>query len=270
MIPKKIFFFWAGKKLSWMRYMTFYSFRKLNPDWSMTLCLCNNDVGQKPWKSREVQDFTNFTGVDYMEKIKALNISIENVTELNELNPVHRSDVFRWKHLAENGGFYSDTDILYIKPIDEYYQKAKSAGVVLCNHSYHSIGFLGCSKSNRFFSEVYKHTLKRLARGIVYTSRYQSFGNEAVNAVYPPRRGFASECGFPEYKFYNNSMSLVYPYKWRDVDKIFNECNSLLPSDCIGIHWYAGAGISQKMNNLLNEMNYKTHLNTFTYFARKI
>ena len=50
-----MYFYWGGSAMSWMRYMTLYSFRKMNPDWEMVLCLASVDVDR--WVHRK-QDFS--------------------------------------------------------------------------------------------------------------------------------------------------------------------------------------------------------------------
>jgi len=62
MIPKRMFFYWSGNDLSWMRYMTLYSFRKMNPNWEIILYLSDNVNKIKTWNSGEEQDFLNYTG----------------------------------------------------------------------------------------------------------------------------------------------------------------------------------------------------------------
>ena len=46
-IPKRIFFYWGGSDMSWMRYMTLYSFRKMNPDWEVILYVSDNNQKEK-------------------------------------------------------------------------------------------------------------------------------------------------------------------------------------------------------------------------------
>ena len=36
-IPKIVHFYWGNEKLSYLRYMSVYSFRKLNPDWKIKI-----------------------------------------------------------------------------------------------------------------------------------------------------------------------------------------------------------------------------------------
>ena len=77
MINKTMTFFWSGEKLSWLRYMTLYSFRKLNPDWVMELHLSKPIHNlDKKWSTREVQDNFSSISKDSIDKIYDLDINI--------------------------------------------------------------------------------------------------------------------------------------------------------------------------------------------------
>ena len=74
MINKTMTFFWSGEKLSWLRYMTLYSFRKLNPDWVMELHLSKPIHNlDKKWSTREVQDNFSSISKDSIDKIYDLD-----------------------------------------------------------------------------------------------------------------------------------------------------------------------------------------------------
>ena len=78
MIPKTMKFFWGNETLSWMRYMTLYSFRKLNPDWKIELHLCPpSTIKYKTWLDGVQQDFFNFSGRDFTDKLNSLDIELK-------------------------------------------------------------------------------------------------------------------------------------------------------------------------------------------------
>jgi hypothetical protein len=129
-IPKRMTFFWAGKTISWLRYMTLYSFVKLNPDWDVHLVTSNAKVKDKEWECHNEQDF--MTKVedknDYYYLIKKLKITITNwkmeypfqkrIKTWNDISPPHKCDFLEWKTLSNEGGYFSDMDILYLRPMD--------------------------------------------------------------------------------------------------------------------------------------------------------
>ena len=108
--------------------MTLYSFRKMNPDWEIVLYISSNDIKNKGWKSYENQDYHQYKGDNYFNKLKDLNIKIEKAEfpkeiqeKLKNISPIHESDLFRYYQLYLNGGFYCDMDVLFFKPIDNFY-----------------------------------------------------------------------------------------------------------------------------------------------------
>ena len=119
-MKKTMTFFWSGEKLSWLRYMTLYSFRKLNPDWVMELYLSKTvkNLDEK-WATREVQDNFSSISEDNIDKIYDLDINVIEHIPQRHIHPAHNSDLFQWSWLGENSGFYSDMDILFIRPIDD-------------------------------------------------------------------------------------------------------------------------------------------------------
>ena len=282
-IKKVMHFFWGNSQISWMRYMTLYSFRMLNPDWKMILFLVKpNGAITKTWLDTPTQDFHNFIGQDYFEKIKDLDIEIVN-WELTDsfpgVNPAtvgasHKSNFFKWNQLANISGFYCDLDVLFVKPIRILYLYCRESDVVIAHHSYYSIGLLGSSGNNNFFRDVYQHTFKNYD-----PKEYQSAGVQSIHGwsrellrpdmeIYLSYRAF--EKHYKELKFYNLDMSWIYPWLWNQMEKVFGERHIKLPDKCIGIHWYAGAAISQKYNNIMNESNFMKFENTYSHFAQKV
>ena len=180
-IPKRIFFFWCSNSMSWMRWLSLASFRRLNPDWQVDLYLCKpNKVNTKTWKDYNKQDFFNFDGRNYLMKVQDLGINL-HLWDLDQVGQkglsktvgaIQKSDLFRWQKLAQQGGIYADTDILFTRPIDEYYETIKNQDTVLCyRNRYFLIGLMASAPGNQFFSKLFAH-------GITHTSNagYQAAG----------------------------------------------------------------------------------------------
>ena len=283
MIPKRMYFFWSGATLSWMRYMTLYSFRKFNPDWEMILCLSKNTATEKSWTTPEVQDFSNYSGNNYFEKISDLSIQTETVEfpadfKINIVSPVHESDLYRYYKLYNNGGFYSDMDILYFRPMNDFYNEMVGNGIdtVLYHcHSYAAIGFLGAKEGNSFYKDLFSY-----ATNIESVSAYQAFGVgliyqfceieknrisiNCISDVLKSKYENLNICSIPDF--------LVYQYDWTQISKIFSEAYNInkFNSKAIGYHWYAGSSIAQGYNKLLNENNYIEHKTTFSELVKEV
>lgn len=270
--------------MSWMRYMTLYSFRKLNPDWQMTLYLSEpNGINSKTWIDSPMQDFHNFTGRDFFHRIKDLDVSVEKweLTDFpdnvdpNKIGASHKSNFFKWWKLSRVSGFYCDLDVLFVKPIDELYEQCKQSDVVISHTNYFSIGLLGSSGQNRFFHDIYKHTFQSYN-----PKEYQSAG---VMSLHSWCKQIAEDKEIPIYlcyslirrlyrplRFFNMPMSWIYPWLWNQMDHVFRKSHKGVSAECVGIHWYAGAEVSQRYNNILDESNVAKYQNTFSHFARDI
>ena len=287
-IPRKMHFFWANESMSWMRYMTLLSFRKLNPDWEIELHLCRpNEIKHKPWADEPIQDFFNFSGTDYIKEARKLDITVkqwdlegcDGANWRDIVCPSQKSNFFKWQKLATDGGFYSDLDILYLRPMDDYYEKVKDCDLVICyRNRYFSIGFLGSSPGNKFYKDIFQNAFDTYDG-----NRYQTVGVENVYTFLkkisntPPQIEPSQidlwrliEKHYPDIKAYNNRMELVYPWSFDEMEEVFNCKHTNIPDDCIGIHWYAGDKLSQEFNNLLTKENYRDFDNTFCYFADKV
>lgn len=277
MIPKRIFFYWENNKMSWMRYMTLYSFRKMNPDWQMDLYYDDAPISTAPAfiEAGRKQDYCNFNGIDYSSRIKDLNINLikwnteeVDINKFKDITPSGKSNVFKWHQLYKYGGVYADMDILFFKSIDELYNQWNNdnIGVVICQTKYLSIGLMASTPNNDFFKDIFYNTFK-----FEYHTQYQTYG--VVN-VYDLYSGISksevlsvAKEKYPHLKMYNLPMEVVYHFNHRDVGKCFDNNNTIeiseFPENAIGYHWYAGGSVCQKHNNLLNHENYMNYNSLF-------
>lgn len=281
MIPKKIFFFWGDTNISWLRYMTLKSFKALNPSWKITLYLSSSSEFTKTWEEKNEQDFFSYTGEDYFSKIKQLGIKIDSwdfdkrelrrFPHLKKITPSQKSNFFKWYKLATEGGIYADMDILFIKPLNTLYNKIKTADTVICHKEWFSIGFLASSPDNEFFKNIYNN-----AKNTFTLKQYQSAGVKSIyNHLWKHLPNKEKESflklikKYPNQLIFNIHQSLFYHYTYRELDKLFLDKN-IAPDEQIGIHWYAGAPLSQEYNSKMTEENYSQFDNTISYYAKKI
>ena len=259
-VPKKVYFFWGKQKMSWLRYMTLWTFKKFNPNWSMYLYVYDTPIKNKYWENEEDQDFFRYDGDDYFERA----IKLATVREWKGgivTGPSHQSNLFKWTMLSTQGGVYSDMDILWVKPFDIYEEFRHYDVALSCFDNVFSIGLLGSTSGNKVFERILEETKK-----VKDFTRYQSMGVEVLyrlldlQEVYKiedtiPRRFnlyYMLQVYFPGVKFFNLPRNWIYPFKCFEIDNLFERVVSL-PENCIGIHWYAGAAISQRWNIMLDE-----------------
>lgn len=283
-IPKRIFFFWGNATMSWCRYMTLYSFRKLHPDWEIVLYFNDCQVRKKQWgKEHNEQDYFSWKGEDYFHKLQDLNIKFEAWSvagnELaprfqNELGlaPPHKSDLLQWCKLYEEGGIYSDMDILYVRPLDTFWTALNEEGVtgcIGCHNGTITIGWMASQPGNDLFRDIFKVAVRN------YNPRkYQSTGAMSVYSLFETK---AEEGALPLSKIqeaYPKEKLIAFPeqqfYLFRNgIHKIWNE-NVQLPKEVLGIHWYGGHPLSQGWNRLLDTETWEKHSNTFTTACRNL
>ncbi|MAH48866.1 hypothetical protein CMI37_23770 [Candidatus Pacearchaeota archaeon] len=279
-IPKIAHFYWGSPKMSYMRYNTIKSFKKLNPDWSAVLYV-PSEVSQKLWKdTMHRSDSLDYTSeLDYLERLKseiALKVVEVDFTRVFKSGaPAHRSDYLRWILLYSTGGLWCDMDILFHKPMNEiYFNKIEHIDIdtIVCWDYRHeisggtTIGFLLSSKGNPYYKDLSlksKYLLARESLNEAEELKYQAFGADMINKMYKNEKIVRRH--YPSCKVLNLDPDCVYYYDFKNLPKIYEEENfKNLPERSIGVHWYGGHPDSQKMNNMLNDENYKDFSNTYT------
>lgn len=274
-IPKIMHFVWGNETLSYLRYLSIYSFIKFNPSWKVYLHLLNQkNEKQDVWKEESgkeklSQDYLEYNGKDYFNRLRKSSIIIKN-TELDILkninNPIKRSDIYRWFLLSTEGGFYSDTDIIYIKSIDDFYEKVKDYdAIVNMEEFWATIGFLACKGNDcKFFKDIYNQSIKNISKNTyqccgaesIYNVIESKFSGETINQKYKTK--YFDLLNITEYKnIYNFESKYVYPIKFNKIESLYTS-NTNFDNETFGIHWFGGTQISQKYNNLLDYNNINT------------
>jgi hypothetical protein len=252
-IPKIMNLYWGkNKPLSYLRYLTVYSFNKYNPDWEIRIYYPKYIMNCETWITDE-QKSDMCESVDFFENLLSIpNVSIYEfdmkiVGMPNDISEVHKSDIIRL-YLLYKGGFWSDFDILYIKSIEtsvlntiEY----KDAEALICFHdmSYY-IGFLGGSINNFIF----KHLLTQIPYNY-NKKKYQTVGSSLYKIYKPDTYPFTK----------NIPKSFVYPIMWNEVNLLLEEKN-FLKEDTIGIHWFGGSALTNNIMNHINDNNQQSFL----------
>jgi hypothetical protein len=262
--------------------MTLYSFRKYNPDWEITLYLSNNNNTSKTWQGAEEQDFFNYKGINYLNKVGELNIKIEKVEFPEEfkdkfinISPVHESDLFRYYQLYKSGGFYCDMDVLFFRSIDSFYNNIienKIDTVLYQCANFVAIGFLGSSINNTFYRDLFNFGINNFN-----TNDYQSLGVDLIYRMFNGNRSQAYVLNeiinkYKNLNVYSIPTELVYFFNWTKIQYNFTTSVYVnkFPKESIGYHWFGGSKISQDHNNMMNEDNFINYTTTFTAIAKKI
>jgi len=271
-LPKNIYFYWGNKTMSFLRYMSLYSFKKFNPNWNVILILRKNPKIQKDYGWEERLDSLYFKGEDCFNLINNLNIEIkyleEEYPEIAELNfsETQISDILLFKILGEEGGIVSDTDILYYKPIN--YEKIKDADVGIISFKGHpKKDYIPWSfmlgKPNNFFKEMYEKSKKEINPKVWDNSPI------LINSLEKIRNKFKN------LNIIRLPSHLVFPFSENEEEsyepfKLMFENNVKIPRQSIGMHWYGANPTSQRFNNQLTKDNYDKCDNTICRIIKEI
>lgn len=275
-LPKRMVFFWAGD-MSWLRLMTIQSFRHYNPDWSIELCSPTNLASVRRWRTKEEDDQQSYEGKDYSHLLDDLRVSrVSWDCPIPSASPAQASDLFQWKMLGTETGFYADMDILWTAPFEPVRQSVSDADAVLClENGVMAIGLFGSNKFE-FFEELY-----RLGCKFDNARTYQAFGTELILSLFDtPSSSVAKGTSgvqvlnklracYPRAKILEVPSPTVYPFDWRQIDQIFLQVHSL-PSGTCGIHWFGGSKIAQYWNNLLQPETWRKYSSTITEALKRI
>lgn len=256
MIPKVMNFFWSGDKMSWLRHLSLITFKKFNPSWNIRLFLQTSKIKHIPWSDKAQQDFSTYSGINYLDKLHSeIEVVYWSDPKTADLDPVHQSDIFRWKLLSEAGGFYADTDILFIRPFNLYDRLVRTDLVTCFYDGYFSIGFLGGSPNNCFYADV----LKR-AETLLSAESYESAGIPVIHRLIGADLKSNSDTvllsklkkKYHQLKVFHCPKTTVYPFSLKQTfESVFLD----VPQETIGIHWFAGYPQSQLFNNKFDAAN---------------
>lgn len=263
--------------MSYMRYMTLYSFCKLNPNWKVNLIVNNSE--QLRVDTIEKQDKTEFKGIDYYSMIKSLNINtidfenkmlnIDN-NVVDKMSDVHLKDILNWKILAEWGGLVADMDILFTKSMNNLINDDTDIGLICFSNypkpNYIPVSFMYSSGNSAFFKKTYNNALLNYNANV-----YESCGTLCIE----------ESSLIDIIKNYPNSVvqhlpdGTVFPfveYEWNEsICKLYiGDFRCDMNSEAIGIHWYAGTPQSQKQNNELNAQTVYKINNTISNSIKEI
>jgi hypothetical protein len=184
---------------------------------------------------------------DYFDKIPQDVLVYHDFADYsfdNHAHEVHKSDFLRWKLLAENGGLWSDIDILYSKPMHKLQSNNEnntSTDTVLCPlvpPKKHTVGFLMSSKHNEFCDWMHQISKQQYNPNI-----YQCMGSDILNNNFPTFESFQTQ--FPNNKFLFLENRAVYSISSKEVDRFFSVVNNdtkkkINSASVIGFHWFAG------------------------------
>lgn len=243
MIPKRLALYWGGK-LSFLRFMTVYTFKKFNPDWNIVVYYPEVVTKKVTWNTGEQGG--QYDGRDFFDDLKKyaelIPISMTQFGFKDDIPEVHKAGLVRAWTLSEYGGLYCDMDIVFFKPVSI----PEGTNIIQCYNpagGYFSDGFLGCSEEGKpFYKRLFELTKTMAGTG------YQSMGLNVWNSMVQ-RSGWGKDV-------WNIPMSLLYSLDSTHIPEIFNEGTKYtFPENAIGCHWYGGHPLTRLWENKIKPSN---------------
>jgi len=253
MISLNFGLFWAGKSLSYLRFLTFKTLRHFHPDAKIQLFL-SKEYKQDGFKwGREKQDFEGgIIGIDYLDKLKDLNVEIVPCDIFKRYPPNYQSDFFRWWYLFNFGGFYLDNDQIILKsfqtlPLDKE--------MIYCSYgNYSPVGVIGAEKGSKS-----THTIMRALPSKYNPNDYNSLGPWMM-------RDMISH--LDKNRLFNAPQQYFYPIPFSDLIISVYEGKFNIPKTSYALHWFGGLQASQKFNRRYTEETLKTGNDTISRIVR--
>ncbi len=253
-IPKRMFFYHGFASLSLLRFMTVYSFHRHHPDFEIRVVVPKQLSIEQTWTSGEHE--CRYGGPDHTARLAELPVELvpfdmESIGLRNDLPEAYKSDIVRNWLLANDGGYYSDMDVLYVGRMSI----PEDADTLYCHDGkFYYIGLIGGCPGNAFYRYLWQRSLEKQD-----DRNYQCYGTRLYQ--HPPAR---YRQVFPALSMYNLPMSAVYPIKWVELGRFFTATE--LPPDCFGIHWFGGSRVGSRLERGLTH----THLRQDNLLYRKV
>lgn len=246
-VPKILHIYWGGGKLIYMRYLTVKTFMRFNPDWIVVFWYPIHPYKGKSWGIElSSEDWDETLCKDYLPELLKLKIikspiDFDSVNIHKNIAEVHKNDYIRINALWTYGGVWSDSDIIYFKPIDELVvnkPENKDKEVFVCIGDYgHSTGFNMAKPDSKFFGK-FTRVMGREYRH----NGYQCWGPDLFNKYFKSIEDVPGGV--------NLSMDVVYAHDCHRVDELINGSAPRFTKESIGCHWYGG---NQLWGKFINE-----------------
>ena len=256
-IPQKLYLFWDGSPMSWLQMLTVTSFHKYNPTWTIYVYEPNVTYRQLA-KNTYIPDYTGkdwYPKLRELEYVKFVNFNLSEYGIKPDSHGIQCSDQWRARILYENGGMYSDFDVLWLKPMSKFvdiecignpkdFEALVSFSKV--TSGYHSNSNLIAEAGSPFMKSVID-----LQRAVRPPYEHQAYYNSLVNKEYKSMDAVLSR--FP--RVLGVKYNTFFPYGLYDLKRLFNKMDlgPIYNKDVMAVHWYNGAGESK---DYINKQDY--------------
>lgn len=254
-IPKELHLYWNRGKMSRLQTFTVETFHRLNPDWNINIYMPKQTYDGS---SKYIPDYL---GKDYFYLIREMDyvnikiIDLDTYAINHGLHDILRSDILRYHILYDVGGVWSDFDIIWLKPMNHFYNIEYHGDTPIDEvntivsfykgtHGGHSIGVLIHCKN-----DPYVLSLINLTRKVTPPYGHEVFGASMLNNKYPTLKSLSEFDNVIGAKF-----ETYYPYNIHPptptINKLYNGNDlSCINNNVMCVHWYNGHRLSKQYVN---------------------
>lgn len=252
---KRCFFYWGGKKLSLLNAISIISFKKYNPDYKIILYKPTINYDVATWTSHEQKikysemDFSHII-VPFIDEIKYIDLTEIGFT--NEIHHAQKADILRLWLLLNEGGWWSDMDVIWVKSISEFQlEENYDLGICLRN-GYHSSGILYSKPNTNFYKKIFEEIKNNFCK-----SDYQSAGPGLLNLLFPNIESI--QISQENIKVFNFELYNFYPLDSINYHLLYEvgSDQEILTNGVYGVHWYNGGTVSGNFINNFNLLDIK-------------
>ena len=168
MIPKIVFTYWEGDQLSELHYLTIYSLHKYNPELDIPIYTDENPKNiLREWNTHEHSiDIQKKIPLSKLVEINPKKISLRPINFNkeyqfdNNISIIFKADFTRIAKLYEHGGIWFDMDVLFVKPIPDFFFQEKIEAFIFIYSEVIPTGFLASIPKSKFLENLYNGSLE--------------------------------------------------------------------------------------------------------------
>jgi hypothetical protein len=247
---KQCFFYWGGEKIPLLNAITIISFKKYNPNYKIILYKPIINFNTPTWDTNEQK--IKYNGNDYFYTVLPLvdEIRYINLEDLGFNNQIHHSqkaDILRQWLLFNEGGWWSDMDVIWVKSISEFKLEGNYDLGVCLRNGYHSSGIMYSRSKTNFYNIIFNNL-----KYFFNVKHYQSAGPMILNKIFPTIGHIEkSEQNIKVFNFELHNFAPLDSVKFPLLYNIDNNID-ILTDDVYGVHWYNGGSSSGEFLNVFN------------------
>jgi hypothetical protein len=228
----------------------------MNPDWEVRLHIPKEHYsGEAEWVSHSHK--IRYVGKDYMNQLSTLGVKprvfdFKAAGFREDIHEAYKSDYLRWHLLYHSGGFWSDLDVIFFKPLPEGVFNAHDYCITAdIDPPIYYIAFIYSRKNSPIIGKILRAANKECNQD---WHNYQCLGNVLVSKCFPnPILSYKQDAATQQELVHIFDPAINLPIKRVSRMADIFERHVAIDSRSVGFHWFGGHPMATKWENILNE-----------------